>query len=128
MEINWDSIRYIFQIPRDWYRYIHRKINNAYGTLFIRVMDGEYGGMKIDIDKQLFKEAVEDVAGLNEYVKSVDDITPDENGNVKLEGYVKSVSDIKPDENGNVNLGENFLEPSDITTVGIVVGTDYKGE
>ena len=128
MEINWDSIKYIFQIPRDWYRYIHRKINNAYGTLFIRVMDGEYGGMKIDIDKTLFKEAVEDVAGLNEYVKSVDDITPDENGNVKLEGYVKSVSDIKPDENGNVNLGENFLEPSDITTVGIVVGTDYKGE
>lgn len=128
MEINWDAIKYIFQIPKEWYSYIHRKIHNAYGTLFIRVMDGEYGGMKIDIDKQLFKEAVEDVAGLNEYVKSVDDITPDENGNVKLEGYVKSVSDIKPDENGNVNLGENFLEPSDITTVGIVVGTDYKGE
>ena len=128
MEINWDSIRYFFQIPREWFRYIHRKIHNAYGTLFIRVMDGEYGGMKIDIDKAMFKEAVEDVAGLNEYVKSVDDVTPDENGNVKLEGYVKSVSDIKPDENGNVNLGENFLEPSDITTVGIVVGTDYKGE
>ena len=128
MEINWDAIKYIFQIPREWYRYIHRKIHNAYGTLFIRVMDGEYGGMKIDIDPTLFKEAVEDVAGLNEYVKSVDDITPDENGNVKLEGYVKSVCDIEPDENGNVNLGENFLEPTDITTVGIVVGTDYKGE
>ena len=128
MEINWNAIKYIFQIPKEWYSYIHRKIHNAYGTLFIRVMDGEYGGMKIDIDKQLFKEAVEDVAGLNEYVKSVDDITPDENGNVKLEGYVKSVSDIKPDETGNVNLGENFLEPSDLTTPGIVVGTDYKGE
>lgn len=128
MEINWDAIKYIFQIPKEWYSYIHKKIHNAYGTLFIRVMDGEYGGMKIDIDKQLFKEAVEDVAGLNEYVKSVDDITPDENGNVKLEGYVKKVSDIEPDENGNVNLGENFLEPTDITTVGIVVGTDYKGE
>lgn len=128
MELNWNSIKYIFQIPKEWYSYIHRKIHNAYGTLFIRVMDGEYGGMKIDIDPTLFKEAVEDVAGLNEYVKSVDDITPDENGNVKLEGYVKSVSDIEPDENGNVNLGENFLEPTDITTVGIVVGTDYKGE
>lgn len=128
MEINWDAIKYIFQIPKEWYSYIHKKIHNAYGTLFIRVMDGEYGGMKIDIDKQLFKEAVEDVAGLNEYVKSVDNITPDENGNVKLEGYVKTVSDIEPDENGNVNLGENFLEPSDLTTPGIVVGTDYKGE
>ena len=60
MEINWDAIKYIFQIPKDWYRYIHRKIHNAYGTLFIRVMDGEYGGMKIDIDKQAFKDAVEE--------------------------------------------------------------------
>ena len=41
---------------------------------------------------------------------------------------MKSVSDINPDENGNVDLGANFLEPSDITTPGIVVGTDYKGE
>ena len=128
MEINWNAIKYIFQIPKEWYSYIHKKIHNAYGTLFIRVMDGEYGGMKIDIDKTLFKEAVEDVAGLDEYVKSVDDITPDQNGNVKLEGYVKSVSDIQPDENGNVNLGENFLEPADLTTPGIVVGIDYKGE
>ena len=128
MEINWDAIKYIFQIPKDWYRYIHRKIHNAYGTLFIRVMDGEYGGMKIDIDKQAFKDAVEEAVDLNGYVKSVDDINPDENGNVKLDGYVKSVSDIKPDEKGNVDLGANFLAPSDLTTPGIVVGTDYKGE
>lgn len=128
MEINWDAIKYIFQIPKEWYSYIHRKIHNAYGTLFIRVMDGEYGGMKIDIDRTLFKEAVEDVAGLNEYVKSVDDITPDENGNVKLEGYVKKVSGVEPDETGNVDLDANFLAPSDLTTPGIVVGTDYKGE
>lgn len=128
MEINWDAIKYIFQIPKDWYRYIHRKIHNAYGTLFIRVMDGEYGGMKIDIDKQAFKDAVEEAVNLDGYVKSVDDINPDENGNVKLEGYVKSVSDIQPDENGNVDLGANFLAPSDITTPGIVVGTDYVGE
>lgn len=108
MEINWDSIKYIFQIPRDWFRYIHRKIHNAYGVLFIRVMDGEYGGMKIDIDKQVFKETVEDA--------------------IKLDEYVKSVNDVKPDKNGNVDLDTNFLEASDITTPGIVVGTDYKGE
>ena len=108
MEINWDSIKYIFQIPRDWFRYIHRKIHNAYGVLFIRVMDGEYGGMKIDIDKQVFKETVEDAINLDE--------------------YVKSVNDVKPDKNGNVDLDANFLEASDITTPGIVVGTDYKGE
>lgn len=106
MEINWDSIKYIFQVPKDWYSYIHRKIHNAYGTLFIRVLDGEYGGMKIDIDRDLFNEAVEDA--------------------VDLDGYVKSVNNIEPDENGNVDLDENFLEASDITTPGIVVGTDYK--
>ena len=108
MEINWDSIKYIFQIPRDWFRYIHRKIHNAYGVLFIRVMDGEYGGMKIDIDKQVFKETVEDAINLDE--------------------YVKSVNDVKPDKNGNVDLNANFLEASDITTPGMLVGTDYKGE
>ena len=108
MEINWDSIKYIFQIPRDWFRYIHRKIHNAYGALFIRVMDGEYGGMKIDIDKRVFKETVEDVINLDE--------------------YVKSVNDVKPDKNGNVDLDANFLEASDITTPGMLVGTDYKGE
>lgn len=108
MEINWDSIKYIFQIPRDWFRYIHRKIHNAYGVLFIRVMDGEYGGMKIDIDKHVFKETVEDAINLDE--------------------YVKSVNDVKPDKNGNVDLDANFLEASDITTPGLVVGTDYKGE
>ena len=108
MEINWDSIKYIFQIPRDWFRYIHRKIHNAYGVLFIRVMDGEYGGMKIDIDKQVFKETVEDAINLDE--------------------YVKSVNDVKPDEKGNVDLSQNFLEASDITTPGMLVGTDYKGE
>lgn len=108
MEINWDSIKYIFQVPKDWYSYIHRKIHNAYGTLFIRVLDGEYGGMKIDIDRGLFKEAVDDA--------------------VDLDGYVKSVNNIEPDENGNVDLDENFLESSDITTPGIEVGTDYKGD
>lgn len=108
MEMNWDYIKYIFQIPRDWFRYIHRKIHNAYGTLFIRVLDGEYGGMKIDIDKQVFKETVEDA--------------------IDLDSYVKTVNDIGPDENGNVDLDANFLEASDITTPGIVVGTDYQGE
>ena len=127
MEINWDYIKYIFQIPREWFRYIHRKIHNAYGTLFIRVMDGEYGGMKIDIDKTIFKETVEDAINLDGYVKSVDDVAPDKNGNVKLEGYVKSVNDATPDENGNVSLNANYLEPSDITTPGIVVGADYGG-
>ena len=76
MEINWDAIKYIFQIPKEWYRYVHRKIHNAYGTLFIRVMDGEYGGMKIDIDKQAFKAAVDEAVDLD--VSADEVIHPDD--------------------------------------------------
>ena len=49
----------------------------------------------------------------NTLVKSVNNITPDENGNIELEisggdtGGVKSVNNIQPDENGNVNIEFN---------------------
>lgn len=37
-------------------------------------------------------------------VKSVDGILPDENGNVQLSGFVKTIDDEGPDENGNISL------------------------
>lgn len=46
------------------------------------------------------------------YVRSINNISPDENGNVKvttsevdLTGIVKSVNNVQPDSNGNVKLG-----------------------
>ena len=46
------------------------------------------------------------------YVRSINNISPDENGNVKvttsevdLTGIVKSVNNVQPDSNGNVTLG-----------------------
>lgn len=43
--MNWDTIRYIFQIPLGWYKSIHDKVFNAYGTNFIKVRDGDDGAM-----------------------------------------------------------------------------------
>ena len=41
----------------------------------------------------------------SDYVKSVNSIAPDEQGNVQLEGLVKSVNGINADASGNVQLG-----------------------
>ena len=45
------------------------------------------------------------------YVRSINNISPDENGNVKvttsevdLTGIVKSVNNVQPDSNGNINI------------------------
>ena len=43
--MNWDNITYIFQIPITWYEKIHKRVFGAYGTNFIRVKDGDDGGM-----------------------------------------------------------------------------------
>lgn len=79
--MNWDSIKYIFQIPVEWYRKIHNRVFNAYGTNFLTVREGFYGGTEIGIDSDGFAAEVQRVSGT---VKSVDDVEPDEDGNVEL--------------------------------------------
>lgn len=95
MSINWDNIKYLFQIPIDWFITISKKVFNAYGTNFIVVRDGDAGAMHIDVDETLFEQAVRqyipELSG--DYVKSVDGIGPDENGNVQLSGYVDLTTD-----------------------------------
>lgn len=52
MTIDWDSIKYVFQIPAKWYKEIQERVFHAYGEDFIRVrQDGEAGGLAIGIDK-----------------------------------------------------------------------------
>lgn len=63
MKLNWDNIRSIFQIPRQWFQDVQRKLDNAYGTNFIRVKDGTDGGIEIAIDDETFAKAVTDIAG-----------------------------------------------------------------
>lgn len=59
MELNWDSIKYVFQIPLKWYKKIHDKLFKAYGSNFIRIRDGYYGGMEVGIDYEDFSDTVD---------------------------------------------------------------------
>jgi hypothetical protein len=100
--MNWDNLTYIFQIPIEWYKKIHERVFGAYGTNFIRVKDGDDGGMQIDIDEDAFAQAVNQYASGT--VKSVNNTLPDANGNVELTDIVKTVNDIAPDEDGNITI------------------------
>lgn len=80
--MDWESIKYVFQIPVSWYRKIHNKVFNAYGTNFIQVKEGYYGGMEISLDEEAFNRQLS--GQLSGAVKSVDGVGPDEDGNVEL--------------------------------------------
>ena len=108
MTINWENIKYLFQIPLDWFKAIHNKVFHAYGTNFIRVRNGDDGGMHIDVDENTFAQQVLDVTGGGSgggTVKSVDGVVPDSEGNVPL-GAIRSInSHYYPDANGNIEVG-----------------------
>ena len=62
MTFNWDNIKYLFQIPVEWFRVIHNKVFKAYGTNFIEVKeDDSDGGLHIDVNEELFKQMVDAV-------------------------------------------------------------------
>ena len=96
--MNWDSIKYIFQIPLSWYRKIHNMVFHAYGTNFLMVREGYYGGMEIGIDNQGFSDAVGQL-GYGK-VKTVDGIEPDDNGNVSFS--LTGGKWLKSDANGHI--------------------------
>ena len=107
MIMNWDNIKYIFQIPLEWYKAISNKVFKAYGTNFIVVKDGDDGAMQIDVDEDTFAQAVNQYASGT--VKSVNNEFPDANGNVELTDIVKTINDIAPDEDGNVDLDDYYV-------------------
>lgn len=78
--MNWEKIQYIFQIPISWYKKIHDRVFNAYGTNFIKVKEGYYGGMEIGLDQDELDNYLNQLS----VVKSVDGIYPDISGNVEL--------------------------------------------
>ena len=56
-----------------------------------------------------------DLSGI---VKSVNNVQPDSNGNVTIEaGKVKTVEGIEPDEKGNIQLGFEFSTEDDINGI-----------
>lgn len=115
--MNWENIKYIFQIPLAWYYKIHNKVFNAYGTNFIVVKDGDDDAMQIDVDEDSFKQAVHNAIDLSGVVQSVDGILPDVSGNVSLSGYVKTIDGISADEDGNIDLSDAYVTLSTDQTI-----------
>ncbi len=64
----WDNIKYIFQIPLAWFKKIHDRVFNAYGTNFIVLKEGYYGGTEVGIDEGAFADAVNNATDLSGYV------------------------------------------------------------
>ena len=107
--MNWDSIKYIFQIPLNWYKKIHKRVFNAYGTNFITVREGFYGGTEVGVDSDGFAAEVERAIDTSGYVKTVNDIEPDSNGDVDLGDIVYSVNGETPDSNGEVTVDTGVM-------------------
>lgn len=98
--IDFEKIQYIFQIPLEWYRRISKKVFDAYGTNFIRVKEGEDGAMQIDVDEDSFNAAVQASGVGGGTVRSVDNIPPDNQGNVQLNA-IRTINGENGDSNGN---------------------------
>lgn len=123
--MTWDNIKYLFQIPLSWFKSIHDRVFGAYGTNFIVVKADENGATQIDVDEDSFTQAVRSIATGS--VTSVDDVPPDQNGNVPL-GAVKSVNEETPDSNGNVEIDVgiktvNNTQPDQNGNVNVTVDT-----
>ena len=58
MTFNWDNIKYLFQIPLEWFKRINNYVFKSYGTNFIKVKEDDDGAMCIDVDDDSFKAAV----------------------------------------------------------------------
>lgn len=56
--VNWGTIKYIFEIPKYWFQTISNRVFNAYGSNFITVLEGYYGGLEIGIDEEQFNHHV----------------------------------------------------------------------
>lgn len=104
--VDWDNIKYIFQVPVRWFKRISDKVGHMYGAGFVRVrQDGYNDGIEVGIDQAQFEEEVKRITGTAEnQVSTVDGVGPDSGGNVQL-GAVRAINgEYYPDENGNLNI------------------------
>lgn len=124
--MDWDNIKYIFQIPLSWFKAINSRVFKAYGQNFIEVREAQDGATEIGVKEDLFAQMVQAYApsGGGD-VSSVDGIGPDANGNVQLNA-VKSVDGNTPDANGEVML--NALTTSDLGAADGVCELDSNGD
>lgn len=121
--MNWGAIKYIFQIPLEWYKKIHNRVFNSYGTNFLIVREGAYGGTEIGIDSDGFKEEVN--RSVNGFVRSVNSVAPDGNGDVDLGDIVHSVNSVAPDGNGDVIVDTGVMTINNTAPTGGNIQLDY---
>jgi len=101
--MDWDGIKYIFQIPLNWYRKVDNMIFHAYGSNFLTVREGYYGGLEIGIDNQGFSDAIGQL-GYGK-VKTVDGHEPDENGEVSFQ--LTASKWLKSNEQGHIETTDD---------------------
>lgn len=88
MVINLDNIKYIFQIPLQWYKKVHNACFKSYGEDYVKIDATDDGTNIISLDTERLDETIEEkidekISELGE-VKSVDGHTPDESGDVSF--------------------------------------------
>ena len=132
--MNWDSIKYIFQIPLSWFKSIHNRVFKSYGTDFLTVKEGQYGGLEIGVNNEQFDSRVASIASTvtpSNVVKSVDGHNPDNNGAVSF-GLTGSKY-VKTDSNGhltttsdNVISVSSSLSPQS-TSLSVITAVTWNG-
>lgn len=102
MIVNLDSIKYIFQIPLEWYKKAHNACFKSFGEEFIVVTPQDNGANKIGIDEPSFAAAVEKYA--QGKVKTVDGHEPDDDGDIDFN--LESEKWLKADEDGHISYSD----------------------
>lgn len=131
--MNWDNVKYLFQIPLSWFKSIHDRVFKSYGTNFISVKEGDDGGTEIAIDDDAFTQAVLNVAGSGSgTVTSVDGHSPDADGAVSF-GLTASKW-VKTDASGHLTTTNDKVvtvgssdTPVNVSNKTVVIGIDWNG-
>lgn len=125
--MNFDNIKYIFQIPLSWFKKVHNLLFKCYGTDFIKLKEGEYGGLEVGVDNEQFENRVADIASsvtpsLSGVVKSVDGHNPDTSGAVSF--GLSASKTVCTDTNGHLTTISPY---SNSNTVTVVTGVTWNG-
>ena len=83
--MNFDNVKYLFQLPLEWFKGINDRVYKMFGTNFLTVREDQDGGTELGVDEEAFAQMVQQYApqGGGD-VKSVDGVLPDANGDVNF--------------------------------------------
>lgn len=131
--MNWDNVKYLFQIPLSWFKSIHDRVFKSYGGNFITVKEGDDGGTEVSVNEDAFVAAVQAVAPSGGgTVTSVDGHNPDANGAVSF-GLTASKW-VKTDASGHLTTTNDTVvtvgssdTPVTVSNKKVVTGVSWNG-